>query len=78
MQFNLTCHSMNQHILFRQFHKLFTEMEVGQVLLISEQAPKHPDKFIEYVKEFIDSGYPLEFSNDYTLVRKINRIPNND
>lgn len=66
---------MNQNTLFKQFDKLFSEMEVGQVLLIADQAPRHPEKFIEYVKGFIDIGYPLEFSNDYTLVRKINSIP---
>lgn len=52
-------------------YALFDSMKIGDVLKVSIHAPKKPELFIQMGKDYIDAGGDLEFSGDYSKIRKL-------
>lgn len=51
------------------------EMPVNTQVSVRDVPVKDKDLFIECVKQFIDWYGQVEFSGDFRIVRKINKIP---
>ena len=52
----------------------FNKMKQGQVIIIKDFAKRDSAAFTDYGKEYIDQGGNIEFSNDYSKIRKISAI----
>lgn len=50
--------------------EIFDKLKKGDIIKISEIAPRDPDNFVKYGKEYIDNGGGLLFSSDYSLIQK--------
>ena len=53
---------------------VFDEMKPGQVIVIAEFAKRDPAAFKQYGMDYIDGGGDMEFSNDYSRLRKLSNI----
>lgn len=53
--------------------KILDKLEVGQMILVKDYAPNNPTLFIDCCKQFYDCHKNLRFSNDYSVIKKIDR-----
>lgn len=53
--------------------KILDKLEVGQMILVKDYAPNNPTLFIDCCKQFYDCHKNLRFSNDYSVIKKIER-----
>ena len=51
--------------------EIFDALSFKEEILVSTHAPRKPELFIWFGKEYIDQGGAIEFSGDYTRIRKI-------
>lgn len=49
---------------------MFDEMQPRDIIKVADCAPKKPELFIEFGKEYINQGGQLMFSRDYTIIYK--------
>lgn len=52
-------------------YAIFDSMETCDILKVSVFAPNQPDLFIQLAKDYIDEGGDIEFSEDYSRIRKL-------
>jgi len=52
---------------------ILDKLKVGQTILVKDYAPKNPTLFIECCKQYYDYFRNLRFSDDYTIIKKIER-----
>lgn len=52
---------------------ILDKLEVGQMILVSDYAPNNPTLFLDCCKQFYDCFRNLRFSNDYSVIKKIER-----
>jgi len=53
--------------------KILDKLEVGQMILVSDYAPNNPDLFIRCCKQYYDCHRNIRFSDDYSVIKKIER-----
>ena len=52
---------------------ILDKLEVGQMILVKDYAPKNPTLFIDCCKKFYDCHRSIRFSDDYSVIKKIER-----
>lgn len=53
--------------------EILDSLEVGQMILVSDYAKVNPDLFISCCKQYYDLYRTIRFSDDYSLIKKIER-----
>ena len=53
--------------------KILDKLEVGQMILVKDYAPNNPTLFIDCCKQFYDCHRNIRFSDDYSVIKKIER-----
>lgn len=53
--------------------KILDKLEVGQMILVKDYAPNNPTLFIDCCKKYYNSSRNLRFSDDYSVIKKIER-----
>ncbi len=53
--------------------KILDKLEVGQMILVKDYAPNNPTLFIDCCKQYYNSYRNLRFSDDYSVIKKIER-----
>lgn len=53
--------------------KILEDIKVGQEILVKDYAPKNPTLFIECCKQYYDLYRTIRFSDDYSVIKKIER-----
>lgn len=51
--------------------KILDKLEVGQMILVKDYAPNNPTLFIDCCKQFYDCHRNIRFSDDYSVIKKI-------
>ncbi|RAJ28907.1 hypothetical protein [Pedobacter cryoconitis] len=51
-------------------YQIFDGLERGQVIILKNETPA-PEILIQYGKDYIDQGGAIEFSGDYSKIRKV-------
>ena len=52
---------------------ILDKLEVGQMILVKDYAPNNPTLFIDCCKQFYDCHRNIRFSDDYSVIKKIER-----
>ena len=53
--------------------KILDKLEVGQMILVKDYAPNNPTLFIDCAKQYYDCHRNIRFSDDYSVIKKIER-----
>jgi len=53
--------------------KILDKLEVGQMILVKDYAPNNPTLFIDCCKQFYNCHRNIRFSDDYSVIKKIER-----
>lgn len=60
-----------QHKLRNKAFAIFDQLLISQSIVIRDFAKNDPEAFTQYAKDYIDRGGGLQFSNDYSVITKI-------
>lgn len=53
---------------------ILDKLEIGQMIMVKDFAPKKPDLFVDCCKQYFDCYRTLKFSNDYSQIFKVERV----
>lgn len=53
--------------------KILDKLKVGNRIIVKEYAPNRPELFISCCKQYYDLYRTIRFSDDYTIIKKIER-----